>query len=70
MEKQHAARDGAYLTVKEAAPLLGCSPEALQVRCRRTARREGRDVVARLFDGIVAIKWGRSWRIKFPASAA
>ena len=55
-----------YATIEVAARKLCTSAEALRARCRRHARREGRDVVARLGGGIVAIKFGASWRIRFP----
>lgn len=54
-----------YFTVAEAATILSMSPEALQTRCRREARRSGRDVVALLGDGITAVKIGKLWRIRF-----
>jgi hypothetical protein len=53
-----------YLTPEEAAVLLAVSPRALRSRCRREARRVGDDVIARLGDGLVAIKFGRSWRVR------
>jgi hypothetical protein len=28
--------------------------------------REGRDIVAHLGGGVVAFKFGRSWRVRFP----
>ena len=58
-----------YLTIERAAQALQLSPEALRARCRRAARRKGKDIVAELGDGIVAVKFGRSWRIRFPGHA-
>lgn len=59
-----------YCTIEQAAEVLCLTPEALCTRCRRRARKVGRDVVAYLADGIVAIKFGRNWRIKFPPACA
>ena len=64
-DRRTEPRTPRYYTVREAAELLRMSPEALQTRCRREARRSGRDVVAFLGDGITAVKIGRSWRIRF-----
>ena len=55
-----------YLAIEEAAARLSTTPIALRARCRRHARREGRSVVAHLGGGIVAIKFGVSWRVRFP----
>ena len=55
------------LTVDAAAVLLSTTPVALRARCRRHARREGREVVARLGAGVVAYKFGSSWRVRFTA---
>lgn len=59
-----------YRTIDEAAALLRLTPEALRKRCARSAVRRGRDVVAELGDGVVAVKMGRTWRVRFPARAA
>jgi hypothetical protein len=59
-----------YQTIEGAAEALHMTPEALRARCRRAARRKGKDIVAELADGIVAIKFGRSWRVRFPATPA
>jgi hypothetical protein len=56
----------AYVTIEEAAARLSMSAVALRARCRRRARREGRDVVARLGGGVTAYKFGASWRLRFP----
>jgi hypothetical protein len=53
-------------TIESAAAKLGLDAEALRARCRRAARREGDTVVAKLGGGIVAFKFGKSWRIRFP----
>jgi hypothetical protein len=58
-----------YLTIEQAAPFLQLTPEALRARCRRAAGRVGRDIVAQLVDGVIAIKFGRSWRVRFPEAA-
>jgi hypothetical protein len=63
------ARHGAVArmyTVEEAAPLLSLEPSALRARCRRAARRIGNEVIAHLGGGVVAFKFGRSWRVQFP----
>jgi hypothetical protein len=52
------------LTVEHAARLLSTSPTALRARCRRNARRVGREVIARLGAGVVAFKFGASWRLR------
>jgi hypothetical protein len=59
-----------YIPVEEAALRLALTPVALRARCRRAARREGRNVVAHLGAGVVAYKFGRSWRVRFPLVAA
>jgi hypothetical protein len=50
--------------VEDAARVLSTTPTALRARCRRHARRLGRDVVARLGGGVVAFKFGASWRLR------
>lgn len=59
-----------YVPIEEAAVRLALTPIALRARCRRAARREGRSVVAHLGGGVVAYKFGRSWRVRFPLAAA
>jgi len=54
------------VTIDAAAAALSITPEALRARCRRNARREGRDVAARLGGGVVAYKLGASWRVQIP----
>ncbi len=56
----------AYFDIDNAALRLSTTPIALRARCRRHARREGREVVARLGAGVVAYKFGASWRVRFP----
>ncbi len=48
--------------------MLSTTPVALRARCRRKARREGREVVARLGAGVVGFKFGANWRVRFLAS--
>jgi len=55
-----------YLPIREAATRLSMSEEALQTFCRRRAKKRGKDVVAELPDGIVAVKFGHLWRVRFP----
>jgi hypothetical protein len=55
-----------YVTILTAAARLSLNANALRARCRRRARREGREVIARLGGGIVAIKFGVTWRVIFP----
>ncbi len=59
-------RTALYETIADAAPRLGMTPVALRARCRRGAVREGRDVRCYLGDGVVATKFGRTWRVRFP----
>jgi hypothetical protein len=59
-----------YLPIDRAAERLALTPVALRARCRRAARREGRHLVAHLGPGVVACKFGRSWRVRFAAVAA
>ena len=55
-----------FETINAAAAKLSLDAEALRARCRRAARRDGDAIVASLGGGIVAIKLGRSWRVRFP----
>ena len=59
-------RASVYDTIETAAARLDMAPTALRARCRRAARKEGDEVVANLGGGIVAFKFGRSWRVRFP----
>jgi len=54
-----------YETIEAAAARLGITPEALRARCRRYRRRPGANTVE-LGAGIRAVKFGRSWRVRFP----
>jgi hypothetical protein len=56
-----------YDTPESAAARLGLTVEALRARCRRSAALVGDRVEAHLGAGIVAFKFGRSWRFRFPA---
>jgi hypothetical protein len=62
------SRRTVYETIADAAPHLGLTPLALRARCRRGAVREGRDVRCYLGDGVVATKFGRTWRVRFPST--
>ena len=53
-------------TIDSAAEKLCIAPTALRSRCRRAARRVGDMVIAKLGGGIIAFKFGASWRIRFP----
>jgi hypothetical protein len=55
-------------TVESAAVKLGLDANALRARCRRAAQRVGDAIVAQLGGGIVAFKFGKSWRVRFPSS--
>ena len=56
-----------YITVAEAAKRMSLTANALGLRIRRRARREGRVVSAHLGGGIIAVQLGRrSWRVTFP----
>lgn len=56
--------------IEAAASILQVEPNALRARCRRAARRTHQGVTADLGGGIVAFKFGRSWRVRFPEPAA
>jgi hypothetical protein len=55
-----------WITIDQAAPLVGVGPEALRARCRRAARKRDGQIIAQLGLGIVAKKFGRSWRLHVP----
>jgi hypothetical protein len=57
-----------YESIETAATKLDLEADALRARCRRAAERQGDAVIAKLGGGIVAIKFGRSWRVRFPAA--
>lgn len=58
------------LTPDDAAKRLAITPVALRARCRRAQRIERGQVVAPLGGGIVAFKFGSSWRVRFPGVAS
>jgi hypothetical protein len=53
-------------SIESAAQKLGVEPAALRSRCRRAAHRAGDAIVSQLGGGIVAFKFGQTWRIRFP----
>jgi hypothetical protein len=53
-------------TIETAAAKLDVPPDSLRARCRRAAKSAGDASVASLGGGIVAFRFGRSWRIRFP----
>ena len=55
-----------FESIESAAEKLGVEPAALRSRCRRAARRAGDATVSQLGGGIVAFKFGQTWRIRFP----
>jgi hypothetical protein len=61
---QSSSPPSCVFTVEDAARVLSTTPTALRARCRRHARRAGRDVIARLGGGVVAFKFGASWRLR------
>ena len=65
-EHQRREASASYVDIERAAVRLSTTPNALRARCRRNARREGRAITAHLGGGIMAIKLGVSWRIRFP----
>ena len=57
-----------YDTIESAAAKLAMDPNALRARCRRAARaRANFGIEAELGAGVVAVKFGKSWRIRFPS---
>lgn len=60
------AGEAAFDDIDTAGAKLRVDSDALRARCRRAARRVGNTVVAELGGGIVAFKFGSSWRIRFP----
>jgi hypothetical protein len=52
------------LEAEAAAARFGISVRAFRARCRRHLRREGRLLVARLGPGLIAFKFGVSWRLR------
>lgn len=59
-----------YVTIFEAARLLHMTPKALRARCLRAVQSVNGSTFAHLGDGIVAVKLGRSWRIRFEEHGA
>ena len=59
-----------YLTIDQAAHRLAMTHDALRKRLARGAVRRGRDTICELGDGIVAVKFGRIWRVRFPSPVA
>lgn len=55
-------------TIEIAAAKLDLDPQALRARCRRAARNENGETVARLGMGVVARKFGTSWRLFVPSA--
>jgi len=57
-----------YYSIDEIAGALRLTPCALRARCGRKARKVGygkrKEIIADLGDGIVAVKLGRSWRVR------
>jgi hypothetical protein len=60
------APEAAFDDIDTAGAKLGVDSDALRARCRRAARRVGNAGVAELGGGIVAFKFGSSWRVRFP----
>lgn len=57
-----------FLRVEEAAAHLGLTDKALRARCRRHARKNADGTISSCMGGgIVAFKFGRSWRFQFPS---
>ncbi len=59
-----------YVAVDVAAQRLDLDADALRARCRRAAVKVGTIVQADLGAGLIAVKFGRSWRVRFPSAAA
>ena len=58
-----------YVAVDVAAQRLDLDADALRARCRRAAVKVGTIVQADLGAGVIAVKFGRSWRVRFPSAA-
>ena len=56
-------RDARWMSVAEAADVLGFDPVSLRRALARCARRRDEDPAAEPFDGIVARKVGNTWRV-------
>ncbi len=55
-----------FESIESAARKLDVLPSALRSRCRRAAKQAADMATIPLGGGIVAIKFGRSWRIRIP----
>jgi hypothetical protein len=55
-------------TIEIAGAKLDLDPQALRARCRRAAKTENGQTIARLGMGVVAKKLGTSWRIFVPSA--
>ncbi len=64
-----AAELAQFVSIDAAARALDMSAEALRARCRRASRRSGKQIVADIGGGFVAMKFGRSWRVRLPEDA-
>ena len=53
-----------YMTIKEASAVFRVSQEALVKRCERRVKKVGKDLIAELDDGYVAVKMCSRWRIR------
>jgi len=53
-----------YMTIKEASAMFRFTPEALVKHCERRVRKVGKDHIAELGDGYVAVKMCSRWRIR------
>jgi hypothetical protein len=54
------------LAIEDAARTLQLTPEALRARCRRAVERAADGTItAPLAPGVVAVKLGKHWRIRF-----
>lgn len=60
-----------YLRVKHVAAMFGQTPEALRAWLRRQTptMHEGREVVRMGASGLIAFKFGRTWRFEDPTSS-
>lgn len=60
-----AAKAPLLADIATAAARLGLEPEALRARARRAQTVERGETIARLGAGVVAYKFGRTWRFRF-----
>lgn len=55
-----------WMSIEEAAPILGFTPDALRARCRRAFEAlPGGTESAAILPGVFAVKAGSLWRIRF-----